>query len=261
MRHDWVVGLFLCLGLSVYGQTNNWAPVGATWWYDQDQAIWPSNVTYIKVSSVKDTMVLGQQCRKLIKKEIGPNRHLHLGVLFTFEDSGKVYYLTPTTSKFSLWMDFSADVGDTVTVFPEFVDHQDSLILRIDSIKPISVGGQVRKRFYHYPVGSLSLTFGFSWIEGIGSDEYFTPQLSYADPPEGGAIRCYEDTSVGLVHVGVNDCDYIYTSVEKIDQTQTFPVTLANSELFYDFRKPTISGYWTFWVDWYWINPHFQVRV
>lgn len=229
--------LFL-LGLTAFAQTNDWAPVGATWWYDQEQVSGPED-TYLRISSVKDTLVMGHPCRKLIKKSAWQNGASKLGVLFTYEDSGKVYQLNPKGTQFQLWFDFSVNVGDTVTVFPEAGDVEDSLALRIDSVKNVMLNSTSRKKIFYHPVDQSFYLFGWFWIENIGSNYFFTPQPAVQDPPQGGPFRCYEDTSIGLVHLVSYACDSVYTSVEQIDGQEAFPVLLVHQQLYYNFREPT----------------------
>ena len=60
-----LMGLGL-MGLSISAQT--WAPVGAKWYYDEHFAF-SGNVDYILYSSVKDTIVAGQSCHKISKRD------------------------------------------------------------------------------------------------------------------------------------------------------------------------------------------------
>lgn len=227
--------LFFTTG--TYSQTNDWAPVGATWWYDQIEYSGPET-TYLRVTSVMDTVILGKNCRKLRVENVGLTDTVLRNLIYTYEESGKVYHINNQGSQFRLWFDFSASLGDTITIYPE-APAEDSIVLRIDSIKPITIGGTIRNRYFHHTVNVASHLFGSPWIDGIGSEYLFTPQFATQDPPLGGPIRCYQDTALGLVQIGSNACDYIYTSIREKGTPESFPVHILNHQIHYNFSSPT----------------------
>ena len=51
------------------GYSQEWAPIGATWHYSEKFIFWnPIDEDYIKYESVKDTLINGINCKKIIKR-------------------------------------------------------------------------------------------------------------------------------------------------------------------------------------------------
>lgn len=61
-----LIVLFLVFSVFVqsYSQTNEFAPIGATWWYNYEYF---SGSGYLQLQSVSDTVISGVNCRKITK--------------------------------------------------------------------------------------------------------------------------------------------------------------------------------------------------
>lgn len=230
----------LSIAGNALGQTNDWAPVGATWYYDQEAFSPPQDEHYLKIESIKDTVIDGISCRVLHKHLVDRTGSSFSGRIYTFEDSGRVFYASDPASEFRLWLDFTASVGDTVVIYPEKIDGTlDSLAFKVDSVDSINVKGHHFKQQHLSYVYQSGLIFGMSWIKGMGSLKYFTPQSALVDPPEGGSLRCYEDSSIGLVKFVDHDCHYLTTGNQEIVKIQNYSVIVRKGIVFYKNLPPS----------------------
>lgn len=207
-------------------QTNNFAPIGAKWWYDDyfnSCATWP-DCGYFTLESVKDTIVAGKQCRVLAEEHfeipIASSDHRYV----VHEDSGKVYVYW--NEDFHTLYDFDAEAGDTIIVFEDSFEGffpmegltYDAFIYRIDSIGSINISGNDLAMQYVSTVytGDGCGFFG-KIIEQIGSPVLFFGNPTTFAPEYGSFLRCYEDESI-YYNDYIHECDFL-TAVSE-DETE-----------------------------------------
>jgi len=81
----------------------------------------------------------------------------------------KIYGFTTTTTVENLLYDFSANVGDTVTVFSYCWGSYGNLVVKVAAIDSILLQGQYRKRLQVVNLDINNNWIDEYWIEGIGS--------------------------------------------------------------------------------------------
>lgn len=214
--------LFALLFCSSAAMAQNFAPVGASWYYNSSLGgATPRFGAYRFYESVKDTLVNGQNCR-LIKQ----SRHARSGVqqladLLVYNTNDTVFYYHTTLQRFSPLYILNAQVGDTLTFdvpaeFPAFDPTQTHWQAVVDSIVPVVMAGETIRSFYTTSLvdNNLNFTpysFHGPYFEKIGSTFLLTPQPLTIIPEWDGGLRCYTYANwlVNLQQVG---CDSLTAS-------------------------------------------------
>ncbi len=240
MKHT-VTKLFLLLLLAVAGrmakaQTHQFAPLGATWYYET-QSMFTKG--YIKMEVEKDTVIDSRRCIKLNREEYWHN--LEFGGLYggpcpplflsQENDSVMVYQ----DGVFKLLFDFGAEINDTLTiagregrcpedfgillVVDKGIDTINGLQLKYITVKDLpdsywGYGGSI----YGTLSGAVKI------VERIGPRGYMLPeQRCVFDDSEGGPLRCYIDDDLGELHFSTlhpeRYCDYISNTYQSVDES------------------------------------------
>jgi hypothetical protein len=196
----------------------DWAPVGAKWFYDQ-QFTFSGDINYILYTSEKDTIVKGQSCRKITKRhDLDCYDRPQIELMFSKSDS--VFFYEHTMDSFQLLYCFNAQKNDTwLFMFQEDISGRiDTVHVVVDSIfNTIANAQSLRSLYVTYTIGYENFQYQYSSVivEKIGDLAYmfnFFPISAFvcdADWSEG--IRCYEDPVFGNYHFPEMDpCEYTY---------------------------------------------------
>ncbi len=263
MKHLILTLLLGCTGLLTFSQTNDWAPVGAKWWYGGVVGTGgPScDCGYTTFESVADTMIKGKNCRKLVTTSFGCNVGVTLDQShFMYEDAGKVYHYSAALDRFYTLYDFTLQAGDTLfglvdTVigdryFSNAYGHQPpaKIIYKIIDVDTIEIDGVKRKRQYVTCVNLPSEPFVENWgfsdylpiIEGIGSTYRMFGEIGCAVGSLcEGKLRCYSDGAIQYSPFN-KTCDYILGGeVESID-SEIFKIVRAGNNHWIRINSPNI---------------------
>lgn len=187
-----------------YAQTE-FAPIGAKWYFNQPSS---ANSDYVYFESVKDTVVQNKSCR-IIEVKLNGLKLVSKEYLRQTNDS--IFYFNTNSNSFHLLYNFSAKVGDTITVHKgkfkptkAFFSYKDSIPgfrYKISSTDSIQVSGNWVKRQkvvsfeddlwgFYKPDGNDS----YVW-DKIGSLAYFFGVQAGITPEDNPSIcRCYSDS-------------------------------------------------------------------
>lgn len=222
--------VLLLLLLAVAGmakaQTHEFAPVGAEWHYEFKEMFAEG---YIKMSVEKDTILNGIDCIKMSREKhyvdlqfnVLYNTWLAPEFLVYMNDSCMFY----RNGQWHKLFDFSADVGDTVSVsgMPESVCMTNSCRVHITGKGVELINGVLLKYFEMKDIQDSD----WGWSGTIVGDEagvvrvyerigpvgsYFFPeQRCIFDYGEGGVLRCYQDLEIGSLNYSFPyvECDFI----------------------------------------------------
>lgn len=210
----------VCLsGLSTAAQ--EWAPIGARWHYTESFSFWnPIVRDYIKIESVKDTVVAGKVCRKLTKRHnIGCSDRPDTE--FMYAENNQVFIYDMNFSSFQILYDFGASQGDSWVILVKDLDPPedvDTLIVSVDSTNQTIINGISLKQLfvtYNFRNEAISdYTYNSTIVESIGDLSYmfhYHPEWAFTcDANFSKGLRCYEDSFIGLYETGIADsCEYI----------------------------------------------------
>ncbi len=223
--------LFLCICSNLSAQ--NFAPIGAKWYYTQGESGIPSSffTSYTLVESVADTIIQSKSCSKL-KVTFNHPSNQQYQTWYMYSDSQIIYYYSIDSSQFFLLYDFTKLSGDS------FLIEGYNLRVYADSVSSININGNLRKEIFTH-TNSLGADLSWISIEGIGNRIWMFPVL---DNYITGPLRCYSDPSIGLYETGVSfSCDW-NTSTEEINSKNfSFDISPNPSSGIFSlsFSKPT----------------------
>jgi hypothetical protein len=196
MKTILLASISLLYFLNAAAQFPEFAPAGATWYYNEFQL--NGDLLTRKIESLTDTVRYNKPCKYLFSE--------FAGYFFSYRDSLKIYVSHLADTQWYLLYDFSKVAGDTfyARVWAEWAD---SIPVQVIQNGDTVIGG------YTLPwIVTHSLDPVWPWdgkaILNIGSAVYFVPPYPIADPVTSG-LRCYEDTVIGEYHL-VQPCDTSY---------------------------------------------------
>ncbi len=204
--------LILACCIPIYCFPQNWAEDNAVWYYDQSDFVTPPNTDYFKFSKIGDTIINGDSA-KILKEEYFAFNYTSSDKIYMKSDSNRVYLFVPPTNSFELIYNFDAVPGDTIHVYCgfEFFLQNSSIDIVIDSVSFMDINGNLMKVQHvsqHYTEND-EFSMNGDIIENIGWTGFMFPLHSWADPPTGGKLRCFQNDRIGLFKISNVDCDYI----------------------------------------------------
>ncbi|MCO6491901.1 MAG: T9SS type A sorting domain-containing protein [Phaeodactylibacter sp.] len=219
----------------VHSPAQEWAPVGARWYYGTI-LWWPSPGTgYTTIEVIGETEINGIPV-KVLEGACGCAQ----SPMYTYEEQGRVYLYVEALQEFRLYYDFNLSAGDTLLTFDDALLQEVPVL--VESVTTLDWNGrnlnvqniQYLEPGYH--------EWGEQIIEGIGSNRCLNFIYPACDPV-GGYIRCYEDPDEGMLMLDNNvpSCTYTFTSAKEEDGGpagwKIFP-NPAGDEITVDFGQP-----------------------
>jgi hypothetical protein len=221
--------IFIFVLISMTGIAHEWAPVGATWHYTERFSFWsPKEIDYIKIESVKDTLIEGITCKKLTKRHnIGCTDRPDVEFMYSQDD--KVYFYDSGFNTFQILYDFGANTGDSWIIrVKDYLDPDDtdSLVVTVDSTDFKVINGVELKRLFvtylFLNETNPNYSYNATIIESVGDLWYmfnYYPEWAFGcDANFSQGLRCYEDPVIGLYETGIADsCTYVqfWTGIEE----------------------------------------------
>jgi len=213
-----VLAVLICFSVNCFTQTNEFAPIGAKWWYDYSYF---SLDGYKTLESVGDTIIDGKTCRiiasTIFAKDLAnPDPVLdtiYLNNTYIYSDSGVVYNYT--LGSFYTLYDFNSTVGDSWEVGGVSLDGicDSTGQIQVESNSIITINTFDLNQIYTSSIATDYWNFGtVPIIERIGSLNFLfaTPQECLFDFYEGGPLRCYYDNEFGYYNVDTSvSCDFV----------------------------------------------------
>ena len=198
----------LLLSLQTIAQTNDFAPVGARWYYDGYYIAPPRIFPYILESVAKET-VQGKVCSKLVASPKGEVPRLDSIYVYTQNDT--VYFYSFLSNQFEMLYDFTAEAGDSWIIggLEAPVSTVTSDTIYVDSVTQTIINGTLRKVWHirNTPI----MDWGDRIYENIGNDFLLLPKHGLFDLYVGD-LRCYESADDTL-HLVSYPCDTFGTWV------------------------------------------------
>ncbi len=219
--------------ITFYGQ--DFAPIGAEWHYNE-QFAFSGDINYIKFTSEKDTLIFGENCKKITKRhKIECNNRPEIEYLFSRNDT--VFFLDTTFNEFQILYDFSANPTNSWIIKIKNKEQEiDTITITVDSVTTTQINGENLKTLYvTYDKDDENIpeTYTSTIIEKIGDVKYmfnWYPWSNVAcDANYTSGLRCYQDLDIGLYSTGIVDsCDYTYIwtgidNAESLAQIELFP--------------------------------------
>ena len=207
-----LLGCFLLTVQFSFAQTNNFAPIGAKWWYstqDYFPAIHP-----LTIEVLSDTLIDGNTC-SILSFTPNPNYVSDDNDIFLFQDGEIIYQYFPDEGDFYKLYDFSLEAGqDYWCHVLDFDGMLDSVLVEIESVEMVEISGHTLKK------QTIKTTGHYDWfgenIEIIGNTQSIIPIHDLMESLQ-GPLRCYEDPDFELYSTGeTTTCDEVLTGISDI---------------------------------------------
>lgn len=223
-----VLAFLILVPAFVSGQ--DWAPVGAKWYYDHDYGL-PPYLTVIE--SVGDTVLLNKSCRVLVNNEIDelmrPDGSYYWDTIcisrnYIYSSNDTVYHYNEFDSTFYPLYLLNINTNDTILIRDQTIPctQNDYFCSRfeyvVDSVSSMSVQGNNLKMIYNSATSTSNWMFNRMFegealpiVDRIGSLKYFFG-VARMFTLEGGikCLRCYVDSLISYKSANwTNDCDYL----------------------------------------------------
>jgi hypothetical protein len=233
----------LCFSLNLFAQ--NPPTVGSKWTYIQSSGF-GENGNFYRLQVALDTTIDGKLCKKMVG---GYNCALlpNSGEYVNFEGK-KAYRYDFRTRKFWLLYDWSANVGDIVTVFVPTAQTVDSFKIRIDSTTSWTPNGEALRIQKFTPIGVSRWLFASQQIiEKLGANAFFFPQSSSCSPIQFGSMRCFDEPTQPIIKFVTYTCDTVIVRVRTSDIFRNRKIDIAPnptvSDLFLTLDAPIDDGF------------------
>ena len=183
------------------GQSIDFAPVGAKWYYTQHSDNYPYPAEFRLVEVISEQVFQGQICRKILGLTEGCGLP-STSYVFTRNDS--VFFWSPYTLKFQLLYDFRASLGSSWLIEGLSAGpSSDSLRVFVDSLSQRIIGADTLKVWHITNLGCYD--WGNEIIEKVGNNYFLSPSFCLCENGPSG-IRCYFDQSAEY-HFVTYPCD------------------------------------------------------
>lgn len=227
--------------------SQNWAENNAVWYYNQIDYGPPFNHDYLKYYAIGDTVILGDSA-KILKQEYLSIYDTSSTQIIMKSENNQVFLYDSTINSYELIYNFNALPGDTISVYCQGASQDTTIQIVVDSISTININGNILGvQYVSQPVYQEYYMTG-TIIETIGWTGFMFPIHSWADPPFGGSLRCYEDNNTGLYQLSTFACDYITSlNLPQTKKTKVFPnptngIVIIESEEFNFVELIDING-------------------
>ncbi|MEO6168492.1 MAG: T9SS type A sorting domain-containing protein [Chitinophagales bacterium] len=190
-----IIGLSAFPVTSAFAQYPEFAPVGATWYYNEYQVF--GDLYVKKITSVTETIRFGKNCKQLFSESMEE--------FYAYRDSLKMYVSYASDTNWHLLYDFTKIAGEVFYAHEAF-ELADSILVSVISTGDTSINGYLLPFMVTKSIDPF-WKFNGKAILNIGSESYFVPPHPIADPFPSG-LRCYEDNIIGLYKI-LSPCDTI----------------------------------------------------
>lgn len=246
MKSHLLIIILLTRLISVNAQTSqltkDFAPVGSHWYYTNIPSFFTSDIDYMEIKSIEDTVIQGKNCRHLQKTYNGSPEKDE----FVYNRGDTVFRLSANDTFYVLY-NFSAQVGDTwrsrsslYTDGPPEVE----MTITVDSVSNEIINGYLLKVLFVSSDNS-AVSFGGNWssigkariIERLGGSWYMFPfNYGFLDDNIRIGLRCYSDDSLGFYNAGISQsCDEVITSINNLNlpiNSHIYPNPFSNKLTF-----------------------------
>ncbi len=194
------------LPVALAAQTS-FAPVGATWTYEQ--GTWGSPDTNLMVLEVVgDTLVQGRTFSMLQVNEGWFGCHAFVRLIC--ESSDSMFYFDPSSGQYHLLFRWNAIIGGSWSTPVEQSGFLDTLDWTVIDTSHVMVDGLWLRRLNVdvVPRQSLVYSYGGTVVERLGGfSAPFTWILGFCDGETFNGLRCYSDPDITWLNPQFQQCD------------------------------------------------------
>jgi len=212
----------------------DFASIGTEWYYTET-FFSSGDINFLKIESVKDTLVENVNCHKLVKTDYLMCTGRSKDEFVYFKDS-IAYFYDKIFDEFQVLFDLKAKKDSSWIIKTKNGEEVDTITVFVDSIDYISINNKELKRLYvtyKYPQSENVENGQYSSqiIESIGDISYlFNIYPTWplpCDENNSDGLRCYHDNNLGSYETGIAEsCDYShgFTDIKAKKSEMSFNV-------------------------------------
>ena len=195
MKKILIMTLLALIRISATAQNKDW-PIGTYWVFDQIE-YGPYDPNNYAIVEVKGDTVVKNIASKIIRLYSYPNNAFSNHEFIISKQNNKVYYYDQNNSSFYLIYDFDLTVGDTFSAHVgPFLNNYKFTDFKIDSISFEETNHGLIKHYFLNKLSGNAFNYPYGILEGIGNLFYFFQTNGVVDPPLGGYLRCFTNSSI-----------------------------------------------------------------
>ena len=232
-----IISISLLL-FTLYVNGQEWAPIGAEWYYDETHAF-SGNIDYQRIYCDSIIQIQGIDCKR-INIDYNSACNIHFGPkLYTYSRGDTVYFYNSDVDKFEILYNFNTTIGDEWTIRTKDYDNNiDTVIIHVDSVSIIEINDKSLKKLFvsyiykfdfkdnePYIINSeIVQSLGdLHFLINIITEDYFVCDFDFI-----WNLRCYHDSELGFYSTGLRDSctyKYIWTNInnELLHNISVFP--------------------------------------
>lgn len=171
------------------------APIGAKWWYGWEKE-GELSLAYYEVTSTKQVFIEGEPAKYLEVKTYHQDGLVEIDSAFVIQEGAKVFYYDFELERKCLSFDLSLESTENSAYLPQCEDSQDSSsLIRITDLETVLINGQnLIKQKAKVTYNLVFVVEPFEIIEKIGQ----TNHALHLPIPFNAQLRCYEDVELGF---------------------------------------------------------------
>ncbi|MBK8736658.1 MAG: T9SS type A sorting domain-containing protein [Saprospiraceae bacterium] len=195
MKKILIMTIVALIRISATAQNKDW-PIGTFWVYEQIE-YGPYDPNNYAIVEVKRDTVVKNIASKIIRQYSYPNNAFSAREFIISKQNNKVYFYDQSDSSFYLIYDFDLTVGDTFSAHVgPFLNFDKFTDFKIDSISFEETNHGPIKHYFLNKLSGNAFNYPYGILEGIGNLFYFFQTYGVADPPLGGYLRCFTNSSI-----------------------------------------------------------------
>lgn len=235
-----LISLTLFFTSTLFSQ--NFGLVGVEWYHSisSDQTACAPHCGYIHSKSMKDTLIQGKTCYKIVHTTYNDDGDtLYSDPLFVYNQADTTFAYSFNRLRFLKLLIFNANQGDTITLdYPPIyftlpgpmVDSTYRLV--IDTVVQKSIDGVPLKEYQTTGLDGFHFyCANESFMDRIGGLDWLHPRGAII-PETDGAIRCYRDAQIDTSFTN-NACDFLWitavSELESISNIKLYPNPSSNN--------------------------------
>jgi hypothetical protein len=197
---------------------HEFAPIGAEWYYEKMLSYNPPEAGYIKITSIKDSVIENKDVR-VLEVIFAPDDTTQIleGYEYIHQSGDTIWYYK--NKQFHMLYNFAMQKGDSILLYSEMENNCGDNPYgwnKVDSTFTRAINDIGLKAYYLKPFNNSHWEFSNYVFEIFGSMDYFFPENSFCgiyDIITNGPIRCYSDPVHGTLITSLPQmrCDTTYT--------------------------------------------------
>ncbi len=244
MKLTGILFFLLLLNRQSIAQSSEFAPIGAKWWYGFAWNGMDFEQMYYYLESKQDTILFGQECKRLESKILYPFSEEKVADIFVYQSGDTVFYAIDSLAgelmdtSFHILYNFAAVPGD---VWPlgigDYLGYEDIICgvepeayVIVDSVNVETIAGlTLKKSSFHSESYWGYWDFAREAYEIFGNKEYLFPYSGcYVKDPFPNYLNCYEDPNIGLIQFSPYGCAEFSEVITVSNELSLYPMPFSS---------------------------------